>query len=111
MQAIGQVESPMGLLAVLALVCYMLVKDVVIPLVRRRNGNRNGNGNPGKRYATPCPCAEIIALTAKVDAQHEEYLRAHERMDRNIGTIFNRMEEIQRFAAKVRPGREEESGH
>jgi len=107
MQPIGQVESPMGLLAVMALVVYMLVKDVVIPLVRRRNRNRNGNGNPGKRYASPCPCAEIIALTAKVDAQHEEYLRSHERVERNIKTIFDRMEEIQRFAAKPRAGPEQ----
>lgn len=80
-------QHPMGLAALLGLVLYVLVKDVMVPLVRRRNGH---NGNPGPSYS--CPCPEITELMATVKAQWEEYLRDRARAERNIEIIFTRLE-------------------
>lgn len=81
---IPSVENLAGLLA---LTLYIVIKDVVVPLMRRRN---HRNANPGT--STSELDREFSAFRAEVRAQREEQLRVNEGFKDNIRRLFERLD-------------------
>ena len=80
--------SMTNLAGLLALVLYIVVKDALIPLMRRRN---HKNGNPGISLGQLSE--KFSAFPGAVRAPHDEQLRVNERLEGNIGRIFERLDE------------------
>jgi len=72
-----------GVVSLVLLILYLVIKDITIPLLRRRQNSHQISSNPG----------ELKAVIAKYDAKWEEQGRVNERVDRNINRIFQRLDE------------------
>jgi hypothetical protein len=73
-----------GLLAIALLVIYVLVKDIVVPLLRSRR--TNNNPYPGH--------AAYAALDALVEEHHQEQLRINTRFEQNFRRLHERIDKL-----------------
>ena len=78
-----------NLAGLLALLLYIVVKDLTLPLLRRRN---HRNDNPGTLSAGSDP--EFLSFRAEVRAQREEQLRINKELKGNIRDILKQLGEV-----------------
>jgi hypothetical protein len=76
-----------GAVSLVLLILYLVIKDITIPLLRRRQNSDHSSNNPSGSSG------ELKAVTAKYDAQWDEQRRVNDRVDKNITRIFERLDE------------------
>lgn len=77
-----------NLSTLLVLLLYIVIRDITIPLLRRRQNNRHAGHTAGN----PESSGSLEAVTAKYDAQWAEQWRVNERVDKNVARIFERLD-------------------
>ena len=79
------------ILTPIAVLLYIMVKEVVVPIIKTmKDGNAERMGE-GRRLEDNRD-GGVAVLAATVAAQHEEQLRVNRRLEHGIGIIFKRLE-------------------
>lgn len=81
-----------GLVGLLGLVLYIVVKDLTIPLLRRWQNNRHPSSNPANAGLAEIR-GDLKAAISKFDAQWEEQKRVNVHVEKNITRLFERLDE------------------
>jgi len=83
----------LGLLSLALLILYAVVKDIAVPLLRRRNARNAHDRNPNPVGESLAELkADLRGFREKEDVRWEEQQKKNERYEKHFGQIFARLD-------------------